>query len=68
MASYTRVSDTFLALVRLSLSEGERIKVRGFWHKLGETRNPHPALSLEKGEARLATFFVVSNIHRSSNV
>ena len=32
------------------LSEGERIEVRGFLDRL-RLQNPHPALSLEKGEA-----------------
>jgi hypothetical protein len=34
------------------LFEGERIEVRGFidWRQL---QNPHPALSLEKGEANM---------------
>jgi methionine sulfoxide reductase heme-binding subunit len=33
------------------LSEGERIGVRGFLRKSAAARNPHPTLSLEKGEA-----------------
>jgi hypothetical protein len=32
------------------LGEGERIEVRGFTES-SESNNPHPALSLEKGEA-----------------
>jgi methionine sulfoxide reductase heme-binding subunit len=32
--------------------ERERIEVRGFLHSEGAKRNPHPALSLEKGEAK----------------
>src|SRR4029077_8678291 len=38
----------------LPFSEGERIEVRGFRHRVSTQTNPHPALSLEKGEATKA--------------
>jgi hypothetical protein len=40
--SYTKLASP--------LGEGERIEVRGFTES-SESNNPHPALSLEKGEA-----------------
>jgi hypothetical protein len=37
-----------------SLAEGERIEVRGSFMLTIKSPNPHPTLSLEKGEANIS--------------
>src|SRR5438876_9901022 len=45
-------SEQQLIVSASPLREGERIEVRGFSREAAASQNPHPALSLEKGEAK----------------
>jgi hypothetical protein len=51
MSSHVPRAAAFLSAS--PLVEGERIKVRGFFTLIIKLPNPHPTLSLGKGEANL---------------